>query len=41
MFQRNSGSADTIVARIYLGIPLFGQTKTMDRVPHDTSAGWC
>ena len=34
-------SDDVIVARIYMGIPLFGQTKTLARVPHDTTEGWC
>ena len=34
-------SADLIVARIYLGVPFFGETKTLLRVPHGTSAGWC
>jgi uncharacterized protein (DUF2147 family) len=34
-------SADLIVARIYLGIPLLGQTKILHRVPHGTSEGWC
>jgi uncharacterized protein (DUF2147 family) len=34
-------SADLIVARIYLGIPLFGQTKFLHRVAHGTSEGWC
>jgi uncharacterized protein (DUF2147 family) len=34
-------SADTIEARIYLGIPLFGRTKMLYRVPHGTSKGWC
>jgi uncharacterized protein (DUF2147 family) len=34
-------SSDTIIARIYLGVPLFGETKTLRRVPHGTSAGWC
>ena len=34
-------SANLIVARIYSGIPLFGQTKTLLRVPHGTSEGWC
>jgi uncharacterized protein (DUF2147 family) len=34
-------SADTIVARIYLGIPLVGETKTLTRVPRLTSEGWC
>ena len=34
-------SADLIVARIYSGVPLFGQTKTLLLVPHGTSEGWC
>ncbi len=34
-------SADLLVARVYLGIPLFGQTKNLVRVPHGTSDGWC
>jgi uncharacterized protein (DUF2147 family) len=34
-------SADVLVARIYLGMPLFGQTKILHRVPHGTSEGWC
>lgn len=34
-------SADTIVARIYLGIPLFGETRTLRRVPRLDTAGWC
>ena len=34
-------SADLIVARIYLGVPFFGETKTLLRVPHGTSDGWC
>jgi uncharacterized protein (DUF2147 family) len=34
-------SADVLVARIYVGIPLFGRTKTLARVPHLTSEGWC
>lgn len=34
-------SADRIEARIYLGDPLLGQTKTLYRVPHGTSYGWC
>ncbi len=32
---------DTIVARVYVGIPLFGETRTLHRVPHLESAGWC
>lgn len=34
-------SADLIVARVYVGLPVFGKTKTLQRVPHDTVAGWC
>jgi uncharacterized protein (DUF2147 family) len=34
-------SSDVIVARIYLGTPLFGATKTLLRVPRLTSDGWC
>ena len=34
-------SADVFVARIYLGIPLFGETWTLLRVPRLSSEGWC
>ncbi|HTH49226.1 MAG TPA: DUF2147 domain-containing protein [Candidatus Limnocylindria bacterium] len=34
-------SPDLIVARVYLGIPFFGETKTLARVPHGTAEGWC
>jgi uncharacterized protein (DUF2147 family) len=34
-------SPDVIVARIYSGFPLFGRTKTLSRVSHGTSDGWC
>ena len=34
-------AADTMIARIYLGIPLFGETWTMRRVPLLDSEGWC
>jgi uncharacterized protein (DUF2147 family) len=34
-------SEDLIVARIYRGIPLFGKTKTLQRVVHGTVEGWC
>jgi uncharacterized protein (DUF2147 family) len=34
-------SADAIVARVYHGIPLFGETKTLQRVPHGKMEGWC
>lgn len=34
-------SPDLLSARIYLGIPLFGRTKLLYRVPHGISKGWC
>jgi uncharacterized protein (DUF2147 family) len=34
-------SADLIVARVYRGSPLFGKTKTLQRVTRGTAAGWC
>jgi uncharacterized protein (DUF2147 family) len=34
-------SPDVITARIYVGFPLFGETKTLLRVAHGTSDGWC
>jgi hypothetical protein len=34
-------SADVFVARIYLGVPLFGETKTLVRVVRFRSEGWC
>ena len=34
-------SDDVIIARIYVGAPLFGQTKTLARVPQGVSPGWC
>jgi uncharacterized protein (DUF2147 family) len=34
-------SADVFVARVYLGVPLFGETKTLLRVPRLWSEGWC
>jgi uncharacterized protein (DUF2147 family) len=34
-------SADTLVARIYVGLRLFGETKILHRVLHGTSSGWC
>jgi uncharacterized protein (DUF2147 family) len=32
---------DMIAARIYVGIPFFGETRTLVRVPMGTAAGWC
>jgi uncharacterized protein (DUF2147 family) len=32
-------SADLIIARIYLGLPIFGETRTLGRVPQRTSVG--
>jgi uncharacterized protein (DUF2147 family) len=34
-------SDDVITARIYVGVPLLGQTRTLVRVPHGVTAGWC
>jgi uncharacterized protein (DUF2147 family) len=34
-------SDDVMVARIYRGIPLFGKTKTLIRVPMGLGEGWC
>lgn len=34
-------SDDLIVARAYLGLPIFGVDETLVRVPMGTSAGWC
>ena len=34
-------SPDVISARIYSGIPLFGETRTLVRVPMGIGAGWC
>ena len=34
-------SADVIVVRIYVGVSLLGKTKTLVRVPQETSEGWC
>lgn len=32
---------DQIMARIYVGLPLFGVTRTLIRVPRGISKGWC
>ena len=37
----NLKSDDVIVARIYVGVPVLGKTKTMSRVRHETTEGWC
>jgi uncharacterized protein (DUF2147 family) len=34
-------SDDVIVARIYVALTLLGKTKTLRRVVHGTSDGWC
>ena len=34
-------SDNMITARIYAGAPLLGQTRTLTRVAHGDSAGWC
>jgi uncharacterized protein (DUF2147 family) len=40
-FSARLKSADVLVARIYLLIPLFGQTKTLVRVSQGVTEGWC
>jgi uncharacterized protein (DUF2147 family) len=34
-------SSDALVARFYLGASVLGETKTLSRVLHGTSEGWC
>lgn len=34
-------SDDMVAARIYVGIPLLGEAKTLVRVPMGMSSGWC
>jgi Uncharacterized protein conserved in bacteria (DUF2147) len=34
-------SADVFKARIYLGVPIFGETKTLQRVSRLGLEGWC
>ena len=34
-------SVDTIIARVYKGIPLFGQTEILKRIPPRSLTGWC
>ena len=34
-------SDDVILARIYVAIPLLGKNKTLVRVPHGVTNGWC
>ena len=33
--------ADTIIARIYMALPVLGQTSIWRRVPHLNADGWC
>jgi uncharacterized protein (DUF2147 family) len=40
-FSARLKSADVMVVRIYLLIPLFGQTKTLVRVAQGVTEGWC
>lgn len=32
---------DTLIVRIYKGVPFFGETKMLVRVAHGVSDGWC
>jgi uncharacterized protein (DUF2147 family) len=34
-------SANLLIARIYVGVPFLGRTKTLTRVPQGVSDGWC
>jgi uncharacterized protein (DUF2147 family) len=34
-------SPDVLVARIYSGLPIFGVTRTLTRIPRGASDGWC
>jgi uncharacterized protein (DUF2147 family) len=34
-------SDDVIAARVYVGLPIFGKTKTLIRVPMGIGSGWC
>lgn len=34
-------SVDAMLAHIYAGLPIFGENRTLVRVPHDTTEGWC
>lgn len=40
-FSAKLTTANRISARIYRGFPLFGKTRTLQRVPHGTAEGWC
>lgn len=37
----NLQSDDVLVARVYVGIRIFGKTKTLIRIPMGIGAGWC
>lgn len=34
-------SEDAFRARIYVGLPIFGEYRSFVRVPHGVSEGWC
>jgi hypothetical protein len=34
-------SDDVMAVRVYKGLPIFGETKTLVRVPMGIGAGWC
>ncbi len=34
-------AGNLLTARVYRGIPFFGETKHLLPIPHGTSAGWC
>ena len=37
----NLSAPNVLVARIYLGVVLFGRTKLLSRIAYGTSKGWC
>ena len=37
----NLTASDALEARFYEGTSVLGETKTLSRVPHGTSKGWC
>jgi len=37
----NLTASDALEARFYEGSSILGETKTLSRVPHGTSTGWC
>ena len=40
-FEQREMFRDVFKARIYLGVPIFGETKTLQRVTRLGLEGWC